>query len=98
MKLTFKEWLCDVSFAQYGNGRTAIRLTDAETKQPIATASVNLPDEEMADDEVAIKNWSENEGMLEVLMGAGIVSGPVRFTYSGYVTVPICQLLVEVPK
>lgn len=63
----FKEWNCFVKKGEYGNGRTAIQLYDAETGEPIATATVNLPDEPIAKGYTFIKDWSENEGMLESL-------------------------------
>lgn len=93
----FEGWLCYVQLAKYGNGRTAIQLMDYDDASPVATASVNLPDVEMADDEVAIKDWSENEGMLSALLDAGIVAPPVRLELSGFVVVPICKFLGETP-
>jgi len=60
-----------VEFATYSNGRTAIQLCDANDGQPIATATVNLPDEPMAEDEADIKNYSENSGILDALIDAG---------------------------
>ena len=76
MKVKFMEWECDVVYGQYGNGRTAISLMDAADGSPIATASVNLPDEPLKDKEVAIKDYSENEGMLDALMDAGVITIP----------------------
>jgi len=93
MQVKFKMWDCDVRFHTYSNGRPAIVLIDAEDGSPIATASVNVPEEKLAIDEIAIKDYSENEGMLEVMVYAGIVSEPVRKIKSGFVTIPICKLL-----
>ena len=89
----FKTWDCVVAFAMYGNKRTAIQLFDAETHEPIATASVNLINEPMEADEIAIKDYSENEGMLDALVKAGVVSTPLRFVESGWVSIPVCHLL-----
>lgn len=101
----FRNWLCTVSFAKYGNGRTAIRLMNAETlnddgfdyppnTMPIATATVNIPDyPDLKDDEVIIKDYSENEGMLNALVNAGIVSKP--FARAGFILAPVCRLLVK---
>jgi hypothetical protein len=94
MNVIFKDWKCTINFAKYSNGRTAIQLFDVDDGQPIATASVNLVDEPMAADEVAIKDYSENEGMFNVLNQAGLISDPVRFTSSGFIRdIPICKLL-----
>lgn len=89
----FLDWDCTVAFAKYGNGRFAIQLFDAETHEPIATASVNLPFEPLASDEIAIKDYSENEGILDALVKAGVVSTPLRFVESGWVSIPICHLI-----
>ena len=97
MNVKFQDWDCIATYAQYGNGRLAIILVDAEDSSPIATATVNLPDEDMTDDEVAIKDYSENEGMLAALLDSGLISKPVRLAFSGFVTVPICKFLGE-PK
>ena len=39
-QVKFSNWLCDVVFAEYRNGGTAIRLVDAFDGMPVATASV----------------------------------------------------------
>jgi hypothetical protein len=96
-KVKFKEWDCFVAFAQYGNGRTAIQLLAVEDRVPIAVASVNMPDESLEADEICIKDYSENEGMLECLMKAKIVSAPLRYVESGWVTIPVCHLMGVIP-
>lgn len=93
--VTFLGEQCEVSFAHYNNGRRAIELTIQESGEPMAVASVNLPDEPIEDDEVAIKNYSENEGILEVLIHANVISEPLREVDLGFVTVPICKLLIN---
>lgn len=91
----FKRWLCTLDFGQYQNGRTAIELNDSSTGEPVAVATVNLPNEKIADDEVIIKNWSENEGMLATLEKAGVISKPIRTVETGYVEAHVCKLLVK---
>lgn len=91
----FRNWDCDVRFAKYNNGRTAIKLQDKLDGEPIATATVNLPDVMMKEDEVAIKDYSENEGMLNAFVKAGIVGRPFMFAESGFVAIPICKLLIN---
>lgn len=95
-RVKFRKWTCDAKFARYGNGRVAIKLIDVNDESLVAVASVNLDDGvEMAADEIAIKDYSENEGMLAAMIAADIVSEPLRYESTGYVTVPICKLLVE---
>jgi hypothetical protein len=96
MKVKFKEWTCEVEFCKYGNGSVAIRLNDANNGKPIAVASINLEGiAKVKKGEIAIRNYSENDTMLKTLMDAGIVSAPLRYAKSGYVTIPICNLLIK---
>lgn len=40
--------------------------------------------------EVAIKDYCENQGILKVLLDAGIIKPPHRYVPSGYVNYPVC--------
>jgi len=42
---------------------------------------------------IIVKEYSGNEGMLKTLVNAGIVSKPIRYTQSGYISAPICKFL-----
>jgi|7_EtaG_2_1085326.scaffolds.fasta_scaffold45129_5 hypothetical protein len=97
MKMRFSDTDCNVIFGEYAKGGgTAIQLySDDEYREPVATASVNLVGTELGEGEIAIKDYSENTGMLYTLIDAGIVSEPVRFETSGLVSIPICKLLIE---
>jgi hypothetical protein len=98
IKVKFNKWDCKLVFTTYRNNRRiAIELVEDTPPffEPVAMATVNLPNEKMEPDEVAIKDYSENEGMLECLMKAGIISKPLRIVQSGFVSVPICKLLVK---
>lgn len=57
----------------YSNKRKAILLTEKVTGEPMCTASVNLPSLGLEDGEIAIKDYSENEGILECLIENKIV-------------------------
>lgn len=94
-KIKFRNYDCIIHKSAYiNNDRTAIYLIDAETSEPILTATVNVVDEIIEDDEVIIKNYSENDGILTTLVANGIVSLPIRFVNMGHVTVPVCKLLI----
>lgn len=73
MKVRFKEWDCNAVPCYYENGRTAIMLLDVEDNGPVAKATVNVPEVELKDDQIIIKDYSENEGMTEALIAGGIV-------------------------
>jgi len=91
MKVRFKNTATTAVFCKYGNGNNAIQLVDY--RGPYAHASVNPPDQQLADDEVAIKDWSENEGMAQALISAGVVAYPaVGYVNSGFVVIGIYKL------
>lgn len=95
MNVKFKQWDCTPTFGQYrDNDRTAIKLIDAETGEPIATATINLPECQLGDDEVIIKDYSENEGMLDALVKANIVEATGMMVQSGHVTCPVVKLII----
>jgi hypothetical protein len=76
----------------YGNGRIAIELF-SDDYIPYAVATINLPNVALEYDEVIIKNYSENEGIIEMLIKEGIVEKTGRTVPSGMVDVPICRIL-----
>jgi len=74
----------DVEFCHYEGGRVAIRLNC--DKGPLATATVNFPDDPCPADEVYIKEWSENKGMTQWLIDNKlIVRGALHSVRSGFV-------------
>lgn len=81
--------------AQYGDGSIALQLLD-ETGQPVVVPTVNLEayNEHPMPGHVFIKNWSENEGVLESLIEAGVISNPVREVPSGFATAYECKILI----
>lgn len=70
----------------------AIWLRNSHTGEKVAPCTINLESYECADDEVAIKNYSECEGMLDCLHEAALIHQPHNFVNSGWVEVPICKL------
>lgn len=72
-KIRFKGIICVVQELKYENGRTSLRLSDAFDYSPVATATVNIPDRESPPNNVFIKSWGVNTGMLKALVDAGII-------------------------
>jgi len=73
MKIKFKQWECIAALGYYNNGRKAITIYDEQTTEPVATATVNLPLSDCKDDEIFVKNYSENEGMTDALIEYGFI-------------------------
>src|SRR6478609_9120039 len=93
INLGYGEETVAIQYPKYGNGRTAIQLWAVEHGQivePFLTATCNLPDAEIADDEVAVKDWSENEGVYKWLVENGLVSPAIRAVPTGFVEALIC--------
>jgi len=91
--LSVGEYDAVLEFGKYRNNRTAIECIDPEDGESIAVATVNLPDSPLNDDEVFIKDYSENEGILSSLIANNIVSDPIDVIPSGFVVVYKCKLL-----
>lgn len=96
-KVRFNNEDCSVIIGQYGNGQTSVRLV-GEDGSPMATASVCLSDKDQYDNEVFIKDYSENMGILDALVEAGIVSQPVSAVLSGHAWIDICKLINPISK
>jgi len=78
---------------EYQNGQTSIELLDKDG-MIYMTASVAIEHEmvKVGKDDVIIKNYSENQGILQALYYAGIIEEPHRaFTYN-YATFYICKI------
>ena len=83
-----------VVFEEYAdNGRKAITLIDQEDGMPFCTATINVPEIPLQDDEVIIKNYSENAGILELLEEAGYIQDTGDIVYVGMAEANICKLL-----
>lgn len=72
----------ELKTGRYGNGSTAIQGFSLNGL-PVFKATVavdELPDKGC----VFLKGWSENEGLIEALVEAGIVALTGRFVLTGY--------------
>jgi hypothetical protein len=76
---------------KYSSGHTRLNLIDAVEHFPYATCTINI--QQLESDEVAIKNYSENVGILELLIENKIVSEPHRVLQENYAIIPICKLI-----
>lgn len=78
----------------YGNGRVALQVLDAETGAPECTASINMVDLDCPEGHAWIKDYSENAGIMAELIRHGIISEPIRSAATGFVRVYLCKILV----
>jgi hypothetical protein len=73
----------------YQNNRLAIQLNSFEDNAPYAVVTVNKPEVLLADNEVLVKDYSENEGMLDFLVKNNIVTPTPNGVQSGFVWLPV---------
>ena len=70
------------------NDRLAVDLeADGE---PYICVSINLPDEQIAEGEFAVKTYSKNTGMMEAQQAANAIEFTGRYTNE--LRLPICRL------
>lgn len=81
----------------YSNGRTAVEYWSESEYGPECEciASVNLPFQGMEEDEIGVKDYSENEGLYECMLTAGHISPAIRYVDQGFISIPICKLLIK---
>jgi hypothetical protein len=91
-KVNFLNTDCNVKIGRYPNGRIAIQLIDAENGEPFATATTNLPELPLEDDQVVIKNYAENEGIEEPLVEAGVLVKKLCNAVTQIGSVPIYRI------
>ena len=89
----FKGFLCEMQWKTYPNGRPALYLVDAQTRETVAVATADLPEALLAPGEVFIKDHSENRGMLAALQQAGVVKATGAAVRSGFAEIPVAALL-----
>ena len=94
MKVQFKsryipEGTYQLDASKYQNQRHALVLR-TEDGEPMGILTVNLPANPMTSSELAIKDYSENEGVLDALVATGYIDPPHRYIASGHVLIPVC--------
>jgi hypothetical protein len=96
--VTFDGMTGNLYLSVYRDGNPSLIL--ASMFEVITTCSVNIPEQlvMMQPDEILIKDYSENEGMLDLLIKEGVVTDTGHRVQSGFVEIPICKLTEMVTK
>jgi len=85
---------CRVHVGRYADsGNIGRQLYDTKTGYPYATATIN-PSVTLIDDQVMIKNYSENRGMVDALRRAGVIGEAVAVAGVDF---PVYRLTVPLP-
>lgn len=93
--VVFLGYTCRLVLNRVVTGHTRIDLIDVKDGCPVTTATKGVPDLPVEPGVVFVKDYSENEGLLEVLTKAGVVKPTGEVTHCG---LTVCQLLIpELP-
>lgn len=91
--ITFRKERLEIIIGEYRHGgRKSIELM-TQKGEPFMVASVNLPEVDLEENEILIKNYSENEGIYEALVEAKVISPAKRILKSTFAEFQICKLL-----
>ena len=89
------DYECQFVTGKYGNGNLALEIVGAEGSEyegePIFRVTVN-PGQPIPTSQIAIKDYSENEGMVDFCKKLGIIGNLVHTVHSGWVEIPIYEL------
>ncbi len=91
----FKNWTPLIR--KYANKRLAIVYVSygEHGQEDECVATINLPDIKLDVDEVIIKNYSENDGIYQLMVNAGHISESIRTVSSGFILAPVCKILIK---
>ena len=84
---------CHLIFGRYSNARVAIQIY--RDYQLIAKATVNIPEAKLNDDEVLIKDYAENQGILQSLINNKIITNTGNVIATGFTAVNVCKLTAK---
>ncbi len=73
-------------------------IGNEETGEMYAICNINPESYKLKTFEFAIKNYSENEGMLDWLISNGYIEKPHSSFPSGYVNIPVCYAADKLKK
>lgn len=94
MKVMFRGEECRVVVTKYAKPHNIALILVDKTGAPFAKASVN-PDYFLGEGMVAVKSYSENQGILEALVSAGIVAKTGDTIPMNYAEFHLCRLLIS---
>lgn len=93
-RVVFGGQRCLIVQGTYRDGSGSLQLvSDDSLREPIATPTASIPEAGLAAGQALVREYAENEGVLDVLVAAGVVRPTGRYVASGYVRLPVVELL-----
>lgn len=80
---------------EYQNGRVAISMRNLESGEHFMVLTLNNDEHPLAEDEVFVKNYSENEPWIKAIYDTGYFEDTEQTVEMGLVQVPIWRLKTE---
>jgi hypothetical protein len=83
-----EDYVLTLDLSTYANGRLAISFWYDDPDcgpAPFAKVTVNMPDDHLNEGEVFVKDWAENENLVNYLLEQGWLTRTGREVLSGYV-------------
>lgn len=75
----------------YSDGTPAIRIRGKDQQDQL-TITVAVDKSDVPDGHILIKDWSENEGVREALLKAGVIENVAVLVPTGFVYAYLCKL------
>lgn len=93
-KITYNNEKLKVAFSRYQSDDSIAMFLMEKHGQMYTKVTVCIPGTKLdKNNEVIIKTWTENEGLLKVLIDSGIVEDTGKKIPTGYVEATLCRLL-----
>lgn len=80
-------------WSKYPSGQHALQLFGIHG--PEMTVTVNVPDKEIAKDEIVVKDYSENYGIYSELVRLDVIESGFTVIPSGYIDLLLCKLKIN---
>ena len=94
-KMSYKQYKAVVIRSKYvNNDNLALMLIDEKDGSLITKITVNT-EEKLPEGFGYVKNYSENEGIMEVLQEEGLIKKVLSYKQMGWVTVPLVEFDLE---
>lgn len=81
-----------LKYVEPKNNALTMELLDGD---PYTTCSINIEHKLKDEDLICIKDYSENQGILNFLLENNVVTEVLGTIGSGYVDIPVCRLNLD---
>jgi hypothetical protein len=98
VEVDFAGYHCQLLLDRYREGGLCLRLVNMDEFDRIAIATACLPDDPPPPGCIYIKDYSENQGMLQTLCHAGVITDTGERVSTGYTELAIARLAPRIEQ